>query len=52
MPWAHRLLITEVFLEPEGDVEFPPIPFDAFVETARDTRDRLAWVTYERPRPA
>ena len=48
MPWAHRLLITEVFLEPEGDVVFPPIPFDEFVETARETRDRLAWVTYER----
>ena len=41
MPWAHRMLITEVFLEPEGDVEFPPIPFDTFVETARDTREQL-----------
>jgi dihydrofolate reductase len=51
MPWAHRMLITEVFLEPEGDVEFPPIPFDTFVETARDTREQLAWVTYERQRP-
>ena len=49
MPWAHRLLITEVFLEPEGDVEFPPIPFDAFIETSRDTREQLAWVAYERP---
>jgi dihydrofolate reductase len=48
MPWAHRLLITEVFLEPEGDVEFPPIPFDAFIETSRDTREQLAWVAYER----
>jgi hypothetical protein len=52
MPWAHRLLITEVFLDPDGDVRFPPIPLDAFVETARDTHDRLAWVTYERLRPA
>ena len=52
MPWAHRLLITEVFLEPEGDVEFPPIPFDAFIETSRDTREQLAWVAYERPGPA
>ena len=30
---------------------FPPIPFDAFIETARDTREQLAWVTYERPAP-
>jgi dihydrofolate reductase len=52
MPWAHRLLITEVFLEPEGDVVFPPILADEFVEAARETRDRLAWVTYERSRPA
>ena len=52
MPWAHRLLITEVFLEPEGDVVFPAIPPDEFLETRRETRDRLAWVTHERRRPA
>lgn len=52
MPWAHRLLITEVFLEPQGDVVFPAIPADEFLETARETRDRLAWVTHERRRPA
>ena len=52
MPWAHRLLITEVFLEPDGDVVFPAIPADEFLETARETRDRLAWVTHERRRPA
>ncbi len=51
MPWAHRLLITEVFLEPEGDVHFPPIPFDAFLETARHPKQQFAWVTYERRIP-
>ena len=51
MPWAHRLLITEVFLEPQGDVVFPPIPADEFVETHREVRSQLAWVTHERARP-
>jgi dihydrofolate reductase len=50
MPWAHRLLITEVFLEPQGDVVFPPIPADEFVETHREVRSQLAWVTHERAR--
>ena len=50
MPWAHRLLITDVFLEPEGDVMFPPIPADEFVETHREVRPQLAWVTYDRRR--
>jgi dihydrofolate reductase len=52
MPWAHRLLVTEVFLEPEGDVVFPPIPEEDFVETDRRTRERWAWVTYERRGPS
>ena len=47
MPFAHRLLITEVFLEPEGDVFFPEIPESDWVETARHAHDELAWVTYE-----
>ena len=51
MPWAHRLLVTEVFLEPEGDVLFPPIETDVWGQTQRDERDRLAWVTYERRGP-
>jgi dihydrofolate reductase len=47
MPFAHRLLITEVFREPSGDVFFPSIPGDEWVETARHAHDELAWVTYE-----
>jgi dihydrofolate reductase len=48
MPFAHRLLITEVFQEPTGDVYFPAIPEDEWVETARHAHDELAWVTYGR----
>jgi len=51
MPWAHRLLVTEVFREPEGDVFFPPIPGDDWVEAARDQRERFARVTYTREGP-
>lgn len=34
LPLADRLVLTEVALEPQGDVLFPPIPAD-FVETTR-----------------
>src|SRR3954468_11326109 len=51
MPWAHRLLVTEVFLEPEGDIVFPPIETGVWAQTQRDEHDRLAWVTYERRGP-
>ncbi len=48
MPWAHRLLITEVDQEPVGDVLFPEIDEEAWHETVRERRDGFAWVTYER----
>ena len=48
MPWAHRLLVTEVDQEPEGDVRFPEIDPAQWRETAREERDGFAWVTYER----
>ena len=48
MPWAHRLLVTEVEQEPEGDVVFPPIDDAVWVESAREGRDGFAWVTYDR----
>jgi dihydrofolate reductase len=48
MPWAHRLLLTEVFQEPDGDTFFPTIPAQEWVETARVVREKLAWVTYAR----
>ena len=51
MPWAHRILVTEVEAEPEGDVVFPPIDDTVWRETSREARDGFAWVTYERHRP-
>ena len=48
MPYAGRLLVTEVDRSPEGSVTFPRIDPDAWVETAREPRDGFAWVTYER----
>lgn len=48
MPYAARLLVTEVDQSPEGSVTFPEIDPAVWVETARDERDGFAWVTYER----
>ncbi len=48
MPWAHRLLITEVDQEPQGDVRFPPIDDAVWVESAREARTGFTWVTYDR----
>ena len=52
MPWAHRLLITEVDQAPEGDVRFPDIDPDLWHEVAREPRDGFSWVTYQRVRRA
>jgi dihydrofolate reductase len=48
MPWAHRLLITEVDQAPEGDVRFPEIDPEVWREVGREARDGFSWVTYER----
>jgi dihydrofolate reductase len=48
MPFAHRLLITEVDLSPEGDVRFPEIDISDWREVSRQPRDGFAWVAYER----
>ncbi|PRY63632.1 dihydrofolate reductase [Knoellia remsis] len=48
MPFAHRLLITEVDQAPEGDATFPDIDPAQWHETAREEQDGFAWVTYER----
>jgi len=52
MPFASRLLVTEVDQAPEGAVTFPAIDAADWVETARDPQDGFAWVTYERTRVA
>jgi len=48
MPWAQRLLITEVDQEPSGDVLFPEIDAAQWRETAREPQDGFSWVTYAR----
>jgi dihydrofolate reductase len=48
MPFAHRMLITEVDQSPEGDVRFPDIDISDWREVSREPHDGFAWVTYER----
>ena len=48
LPYAARLLVTEVDQSPEGSVTFPDIDPAVWVETAREDRPGFAWVTYER----
>jgi dihydrofolate reductase len=48
MPYAHRLLITEVDQSPEGDVTFPAIDISEWREVSREPHDGFSWVTYER----
>jgi dihydrofolate reductase len=48
MPFAHRLLITEVEQSPEGDVRFPEIDISDWREVSRQPRDGFSWVAYER----
>ncbi|MBN8443540.1 MAG: dihydrofolate reductase [Thauera sp.] len=36
---AHRLLLTEVWADVEGDAHFPPIDAARFVETRRETHE-------------
>jgi dihydrofolate reductase len=50
MPLADRLLITEVDLEPEGEVTFPRIDRSEWVEVSRDEHDGFAFVEYGRHR--
>jgi dihydrofolate reductase len=48
--WDHldRLEITEVELEPAGDVSFPPIPAAEWEETGREPHDGFSFVSYRR----
>ena len=46
MPYAARLLVTEVDQSPEGSVTFPPIDPSAWVEVDRVPGEGCAWVTY------
>lgn len=46
-----RLEVTEVDLQPEGDVTFPAIDPVHWHETERDVRDGFAFVSYRRRAP-
>ena len=48
MPFAHRLLVTEVDLAPEGEVTFPPIDISEWREVSREGHDGYSWVDYRR----
>lgn len=50
MEHAHRLIITQVDLDPAGSTRFPPIDPEVWREVARLPGDGgvLAWVTWER----
>jgi dihydrofolate reductase len=48
MPFAHRLLITEVDQSPEGDVRFPEIDISQWREMSRQAHEGFSWVVYER----
>jgi dihydrofolate reductase len=48
LPYADRLVLTELDGEYEGDTRFPEWDDEAFVERERDERDGFAFVTYER----
>lgn len=47
MPYATRLEITEVDLEPTGDATFPTIDPDRWTVTARVPQDGYTYLTYE-----
>jgi dihydrofolate reductase len=48
MPFATRLLVTEVDQSPEGEVTFPDVDPAEWLETSRDPHDGFTWVAYER----
>ncbi|HZW45189.1 MAG TPA: dihydrofolate reductase [Dermatophilaceae bacterium] len=50
MPFADRLMLTEVDQSPEGDVVFPTIDLAHWRETSRQAHEGFAFVTYERKR--
>ncbi len=48
MPWANKLYITEVDIEPLGDTYFPVINKDYWQEIARQKNQGFDFVEYER----
>ncbi len=48
MPYAHRLVLTEVEDEPEGDTSFPEWDRSRWLEESREAHDGWTRVVYER----
>lgn len=48
MPWAHRMVLTEVDQSPEGDTWFPEWVVDDWHEVAREEAAGWSVVTYDR----
>ena len=48
LPFAHRMVITEVHLETAGDTFFPPWPRASWAEESREDHDGWSRVVYER----
>ncbi|MFI7062188.1 dihydrofolate reductase [Kribbella sp. NPDC050124] len=48
LPYADRLELTEVAQSPTGDVTFPTLTPNTWLETARDPHDGFAFVSYTR----
>lgn len=48
MPYATRMLITELDFDAEGDTSFPPFERDEWRVTSKRPGDRACYVTYER----
>jgi dihydrofolate reductase len=50
MPYATRVLLTEIDFDAEGDTFFTPLDPNQWHATARRRGDRATYVTYERQR--
>lgn len=48
LPVADELLLTEIHDEYDGDVTFPSVQWDDWVEVDRSEKDELSFVTYHR----
>ena len=50
LPFADKVMLTEVEMSPEGDASFPPFDPAQWRETTREAHDGFSFVTYERKR--
>lgn len=48
LPFATKLILTEVALEPEGDTHFPDFDRSLWHVAERRAGDRAVYITYER----